>query len=76
VWRYVPDLAFNAPSELRQADPVWVACASGFRASVSAGLLERQGFRPIVLADGGVADVARRMAAIAAPQASSETSGQ
>ena len=55
VWRYVPDLTIGAPAELRQNNPVWVVCASGFRASIAAGLLERLGFRPVVLADGGVA---------------------
>jgi hydroxyacylglutathione hydrolase len=66
VWRYVPDLAVDVPVELRQADPVWVVCASGFRASIAAGLLEGHGFRPVVLSDGGVADVARRVSAVAA----------
>jgi hydroxyacylglutathione hydrolase len=66
VWRYVPDLTIGAPAELRQNEPVWVVCASGFRASIAAGLLERLGFRPVVLADGGVADVARRLPALAA----------
>ncbi|MDQ6669898.1 MAG: rhodanese-like domain-containing protein [Chloroflexota bacterium] len=63
VWRYVPDLAIDVPVELRQAERVWVACASGFRASIAAGLLERHGFLPVVLAVGGIADVAARLSA-------------
>jgi hypothetical protein len=36
---------------------VWVLRASGFRASIAAGLLQRLGYQPVVLANGGVADV-------------------
>ena len=61
LWRYVPDLAQGAPAALDRDQPVWVLCASGFRASIAAGLLQRLGYRPVVLADGGVADVLGRM---------------
>jgi hydroxyacylglutathione hydrolase len=58
-WRYVPDLVEGVPSELDPTQPVWVLCASGFRASIAAGLLQRLGYTPIALANGGVADVLR-----------------
>jgi len=61
IWRYVPDLADGVPDTLTPGEPVWVLCASGFRASIAAALLERQGYRPMVLAEGGVADVQRRL---------------
>ncbi len=61
-WRYVPDLMLGVPSELTPDEPVWLLCASGFRASIAAGLLQRHGFTPIVLARGGVADVLARVA--------------
>ena len=48
------------PIELRADKPVWVLCASGFRASIAASLLERHGYRAVVLAHGGVADVLAR----------------
>jgi glyoxylase-like metal-dependent hydrolase (beta-lactamase superfamily II)/rhodanese-related sulfurtransferase len=61
LWRYVPDLVDGVPEALDAARPVWLLCASGFRASVAAALIERRGYRPIVLANGGVADVLRRL---------------
>ena len=56
-WRYVPDLLEGMPDEFDVAAPVWLLCASGFRASIAAGLLERGGYTPVVLATGGVSDV-------------------
>jgi rhodanese-related sulfurtransferase len=56
-WRYLPDLVAGAPADMEADEPVWIVCASGFRASIAAGLLQRLGYRPVVLADGGVADV-------------------
>ncbi len=57
VHRYVPDLVTLAPAEFSPEKPVWVACAGGYRATIAAGLLERAGFRPVVLSSGGVPDV-------------------
>jgi hydroxyacylglutathione hydrolase len=56
-WRYVPYLVDRAPTELDAAHTVWVVCASGFRASIAAGLLQRDGYMPVVLTEGGVGDV-------------------
>jgi rhodanese-related sulfurtransferase len=59
--RYAPDLAVEVPAELRADQPVWVACGSGFRATIAASLLQRAGYRPIVLREGGVPDVLDRL---------------
>jgi rhodanese-related sulfurtransferase len=66
VHGYVPDLANGAPSELSREQPVWVMCRSGYRASIAAGLLERDGFQPIVLSRGGVPDVMQLLPAVRA----------
>lgn len=57
VHRFVADLVTAIPAGLDPAQPVWVACGSGFRATAAAGLLERAGYRPVVLASGGVPDI-------------------
>jgi glyoxylase-like metal-dependent hydrolase (beta-lactamase superfamily II)/rhodanese-related sulfurtransferase len=57
VLRYLPDLVTGAPLGLRPEQPVWVACASGYRATIAASLLERHGFTPVVLTDAGIPDV-------------------
>ena len=49
-WCYVPDLAERVSDEFDVAQPVWLMCASGFRASIAAGLLQRGGYTPVVLA--------------------------
>ncbi|MFG1949479.1 rhodanese-like domain-containing protein, partial [Nonomuraea sp. NPDC048826] len=59
VERFLPDLfAQGVPDGLDPERPVLVACASGRRAAIAAGLLAREGYRPIVLNEAGVADVA------------------
>ncbi|HEX8966421.1 MAG TPA: rhodanese-like domain-containing protein [Chloroflexota bacterium] len=70
TWRYVPDLVAGPPSNFESDQPVWLMCASGFRASIAAGLLERAGYRPMVLAHGGVTDV---MARARRPRGSADT---
>lgn len=55
--RYVPDLAGGAPEDLDPSTPVWVVCASGYRSSIATSLLSRQGFEPVLVDGGGVADV-------------------
>ncbi len=54
---YVPDLALMTPDEVSSDSEVWVACESGYRASLAASLLEARGFRPVVLVDAGIAEV-------------------
>lgn len=62
VHRYLPDLVDGVPAELDPHMPVWVACASGHRAAIAAGLLERHGYRPVLLTGGGVPDLLDRLA--------------
>lgn len=58
VHRYLPDLRRGLPDEFADADEIWTVCESGFRASIAAGLVERAGRRPVVVAQGGVSSVA------------------
>lgn len=58
--RYLPDLA-NDRSGLIPGDEVWVACASGYRASIAGSLLTAHDLDPVVLAEGGVTDVISRL---------------
>ncbi len=56
--RYVPDLRAGLPDGT--SDDVWTVCASGHRASIAAGLVERHGLTPTVVASGGVSDLLQR----------------
>ena len=60
ILSYLPHLAQTTPPGLDPSSPVWVACGSGYRASIAAGILQDRGFEPVVLATGGVTDVAER----------------
>jgi glyoxylase-like metal-dependent hydrolase (beta-lactamase superfamily II)/rhodanese-related sulfurtransferase len=57
VHRYVPDLKEGLAGSVTVGAPVWVVCRTGNRSSIAAGLLERQGVQPIVVATGGVPDI-------------------
>ncbi|MGD2042279.1 MAG: rhodanese-like domain-containing protein [Acidimicrobiia bacterium] len=57
---YVPDLATYPFDELAKGDEVWVACGTGYRANIAAGILTQKGLRPVVLADGGVPDLIQK----------------
>lgn len=59
---YVPDVAATTPVGLSTAEPVWIACATGYRATIAASFLQTRGFEPIVLVDAGVTEVLRAMA--------------
>ncbi|MBA2337526.1 MAG: MBL fold metallo-hydrolase [Acidimicrobiia bacterium] len=54
VHRYLVDLAESLPADLDPAQPVYVGCASGSRASVAAGLLADAGYQPVVLLGGSI----------------------
>ena len=59
IHRYTPDLLTG----LDGPDPgteVWVACRSGRRTTVAAGLIERLGYVPVVLDRDGIPDVMER----------------
>jgi rhodanese-related sulfurtransferase len=57
---YAPDLATDTPIGLDKASLVWVACESGYRATIAASFLEARGYEPVVLANAGVTDVLRK----------------
>ena len=61
---YVPDLREGLPAA--SGEEVWLVCASGFRSSIAAGLVERSGGRPVVVASGGVGDLLARRPDLAA----------
>lgn len=46
---YLPDLIDGPPPALDPTEPVWVICASGYRAAVGASLLRGQGFDAIAV---------------------------
>jgi hydroxyacylglutathione hydrolase len=52
VHQYVPDLRDEIPGS--DSEDVWLMCASGFRAAIAAGLVERAGRTPVTVASGGV----------------------
>lgn len=54
---YSPDLRFDVPKSIDAGSPVLLACATGFRATIAASLLERQGYLPEVLLGAGVQEV-------------------
>ncbi len=56
IHRYVPDLRERLAGP---GDEVWLTCETGFRAAVAAGLVERQGATPVVVASGGIPDLLR-----------------
>lgn len=55
--RYLPDLLDGLGGAVSGHNQVWVICRTGNRASIAAGLLERLGVQPIVVAKGGVPDI-------------------
>jgi rhodanese-related sulfurtransferase len=55
--RYLPDLRSGVAGAVNTREPVWVICGTGNRSSIAAGLLERLGIQPIVVATGGVPDI-------------------
>jgi rhodanese-related sulfurtransferase len=57
IHRYVADLIDSVPAELSRDEEVWVACGTGYRASIAASLLQRAGYRPVALRSGGIPDV-------------------
>ena len=59
---YVPDVVEETPADLDPDREVWVACASGYRASIAASFLERRGIEPVVLTPGGINGVLKTLA--------------
>ena len=58
--RYVPDLVDHM-SDLDRSRPVWLVCSTGFRASIAASLLQREGLEPIVVTGGGVSETLAKL---------------
>lgn len=54
---YVPDVAAEPPSGLDATQKVWMACGTGYRATIAASFMQQRGFQPVVLANAGVTDV-------------------
>lgn len=54
---YAPEVVAETPSGLDSSRPVWVACETGYRASIASSALQSRGFQPVVLADSGVTEV-------------------
>ncbi|MDN5916561.1 MAG: MBL fold metallo-hydrolase [Pseudonocardia sp.] len=56
--RFLPDLLTTGiPAELDRDRPVLIACGSGRRASIAAGILAEAGYRAIVLDQAGIPDL-------------------
>jgi glyoxylase-like metal-dependent hydrolase (beta-lactamase superfamily II)/rhodanese-related sulfurtransferase len=58
---YAPDVVSGTPESLDPDRPVWVACETGYRASIAASALQSRGFEPVVLAGAGVTEVLRAL---------------
>jgi glyoxylase-like metal-dependent hydrolase (beta-lactamase superfamily II) len=54
---YAPDAIAETPDGLDKSRPVWIACETGYRASLTASVLQARGFEPVVLAGTGVPEV-------------------
>lgn len=46
---HLPDLIESIPEELDRAEPVYLGCTTGHRASIAAGVLADEGYQPVVL---------------------------
>ena len=57
---HVPDLDRSVTDRLDPHSPAWVVCASGYRSMIAGSILEGLGVTPVVLIDGGAADIAKQ----------------
>lgn len=57
VLAYAPDVAAATPEALDPNREVWIACETGYRASIAASVLQTRGFEPVVLKGAGIAEV-------------------
>lgn len=55
--RYLPDLVEGPPPGIDPSRPVWVVCASGYRAAIAASLLRRHGLDAVPILGAGVEDL-------------------
>lgn len=54
---YLPDLSQAALDDLDPDEPVWVLCASGYRANTAASILSRRGYKPVALRSKGATEL-------------------
>lgn len=59
VLSYLPDLARAIPDQLDRSRPVWVLCATGYRSTTAASILQANGFEPVLLSRDGATQVLR-----------------
>ncbi len=59
VHRYVPDLLEGPPPAADGSRPLWVVCASGYRAAIGASILQRQGYEAVAVTEGSMTDLPR-----------------
>jgi hydroxyacylglutathione hydrolase len=57
VHGYLPSLVEGPPPGIDPSLPVWVVCASGYRAAMGASLLGRQGLDAVAVVGGGMDDL-------------------
>ena len=53
----MPDIRDGLPAGLDPGDDVHLICRTGNRATIAASLVLEAGFTPVVVAEGGVAEV-------------------
>lgn len=54
---YLPDLDPRSMGVLDPEEPVWVLCASGYRAVAAASMLHNMGYEPVALSSDGATEV-------------------
>lgn len=59
ILHYLPDLVTETPPDLDREEPVWVVCASGYRATIAASILQSRGFEPVAMSREGAIEVIR-----------------
>jgi len=61
ILQYTPDVAKDPSDDLDRAREVYVACGTGYRATIAASFLEKEAFDPVVLVDADVTEVLRAL---------------
>ncbi len=57
ILQYAPDVTREPSEDLEPDREVYIACGTGYRATITASFLEKRDFDPVVLIDGGVTEV-------------------
>lgn len=61
VLQYTPDVTRDPSDELDRERAVYIACGTGYRATIAASFLEKEEFDPVVLVDSGVTEVLKAL---------------